>query len=218
MLVPVILNPQWSWITLKVITAWAFIFSKLTFVRYKIYGQDIQEVQKPYVFVSNHNSFLDAPALPLAIRGEFKALGKKELLEIPVFGWILRTVAVLVDRSDADSRKASIERMNKVFQRGTSVVVFPEGTTNKTDRPLTPFYDGAFRIAIENQAPILPMIILNSKALMPRRGFRNKPGTIQVHFLQPLETKGMNMDDLQALKMAVYDLMEKALIKLNNSI
>lgn len=218
MLLPVILNHRWSWMTLKVITVWAFIFSKLTFVHYKILDKDIQEDGKAYVYVCNHNSFLDAPALPLAIRGEFKALGKKELLDIPVFGWILQSVAVLVDRSDTESRKASIERMNKVFQRNISVVIFPEGTTNKTDYPLTPFYDGAFRIAIENQAPILPIVISNSKALMPRNGFRNKPGNILVRLLPPLETKGMEMEDLQQLKQEVFNLMEEALLGTNQSI
>lgn len=213
MLLPVIINRNWSWITLEVIRLWATIFSKLAFVRYQIYGKAIQEKEKAYVYVCNHNSFLDAPALPLAIRGEFKALGKKELLEIPVFGWILRSVAVLVDRSDAKSRKASVERMNKVFQKGISVVVFPEGTTNKTDKPLTPFYDGAFRIAIENQAPVLPLVILNSKKLMPREGFKNSPGTIEVHFLPPQETKGMTMENLQDLKGKVFKLMEEAILK-----
>ena len=84
-----------------------------------------------------------------------RPLGKKELLNIPVFGWILRSVAVLVDRSNPESRRKSVERLNKIFKRGISVIIFPEGTTNKTDKPLTPFYDGAFRIAIENQGPYL---------------------------------------------------------------
>lgn len=211
MLLPVILNRRWSWMTLEVIRLWAFLFSKFTFVHYRIYGKDIQERDKAYVYVCNHNSFLDAPALPLAISGEFKALGKKELLNIPVFGWILRSVAVLVDRSDAASRKASVERLNAVFKRGISIVVFPEGTTNKTAQPLTPFYDGAFRIAIENQAPIMPLVITNSKALMPREGFNNKPGIIGVHFLQPQETKGLTMEDLPSLKQKVFDMMWKAL-------
>lgn len=212
MLIPVIINRHWSWMTIEVIRLWAYIFSKLTFVRYKIHGKNLQQPNTAYVYVCNHNSFLDAPALPLALVGEFKALGKKELLNIPIFGWILRSVAVLVDRSDAASRKASVVRLNAVFKRGISIVVFPEGTTNKTDQPLTPFYDGAFRIAIENQAPIMPLVITNSRALMPREGFNNKPGVIGVHFLPPQNTEGLTMDDLPALKQKIFDMMWKALV------
>lgn len=211
MLLPVMVNRHWSWMTIEVIRLWAYIFSKLTFVHYRINGKELQKKDTAYVYVCNHNSFLDAPALPLAISGEFKALGKKELLNIPIFGWILRSVAVLVDRSDAASRKASVRRLNAVFKRGISIVVFPEGTTNKTDRPLTPFYDGAFRIAIENQAPIVPLVITNSRALMPREGFKNKPGTIGVQFLPPQETKGLTMEDLPALKQKVFNMMWEAL-------
>lgn len=213
MLLPVMVNRHWSWMTIEVIRLWAYIFSKLTFIQYKIHGKELQEHDKSYVYVCNHNSFLDAPALPLALIGEFKALGKKELLDIPILGWILRSVAVLVDRSDTASRKASIARLNAVFKRGISIVVFPEGTTNKTDQPLTPFYDGAYRIAIENQAPVMPLVITNSRALMPRQGFKNKPGTIGVRFLQPQETKGMTMEDLPVLKQKIFDMMWEALVE-----
>lgn len=213
MLLPVIINPAWSWMTLKVIKIWAFIFSLLTFVRFKIQGKRIPKKDKAYVYVSNHNSYLDAVALPLAIPGEFKSLGKKELLNIPVFGWILKSIAVLVDRSNVESRKESIERLAQSFKSGISIFIFPEGTTNKTDQPLTPFYDGAFRLAIENQAPVLPMVILNSKALMPRKGFNNQPGTVHIHFLEPVETTGMTMEEVPELKLRVYHLMENAILK-----
>lgn len=213
MLIPVIINPSWSWITLKVIKLWSFIFSKLIFVHYEIFGKNFPKNGRAYVYVANHNSFLDAPALTLSIPGEFKTLGKKELLRIPVFGWILKSIAVLVDRSSPESRKASIEGLTQYFKKGISIFIFPEGTTNKTDQPLTPFYDGAFRLAIENQAPVLPMVILNSKALMPRSGLQNKPGTINVYFLEPVETAGMTLEDVTALKLHIYNLMEKAIQK-----
>src|SRR5690606_37359070 len=115
---------------------WAFCFSKCAFVHYKIHNQTIPKRNQAYVYVSNHNSFLDSPALPLAIPGDFKALGKKELMEIPVFGWIIKTVAVMVDRSNAESRRASIERLHQIFRKGISVIIFPEGTINTTDKPL----------------------------------------------------------------------------------
>jgi len=213
MLLPVIINPKWSWMTLKVIKLWASIFSALTFVRFKVHSRNIPQKNRAYVYVCNHNSYLDGVAVPLAIPGEFKPLGKKELLDIPIFGWILKSIAVLVDRTSVESRKESIERLTKSFKRGTSILIFPEGTTNKTDQPLTPFYDGAFRLAIENRAPILPMVILNSKKLMPRNGFSNRPGTVDVHFLEPLETTGMTLEDMPALKLKVYHLMEDAILK-----
>src|SRR5690606_5158674 len=116
MLLPVIINPVWSWMTLNVIRIWASIFSALNFVRFNIHGKDIPQKDKAYVYVCNHSSYLDGVALPLAIPGEFKPLGKKELLKIPVFGWILKSIAVLVDRSSVESRRESVERLARSFK------------------------------------------------------------------------------------------------------
>lgn len=135
------------------------------------------------------------------------------MTKIPVFGWIIKYVAVLVDRSSPESRKESVMKLAEVLKKNISIFIFPEGTSNRTDKPLTPFYDGAFRIAIESQTPILPMVILNAKNLMPRDGFSNKPGTIKVVFGAVVATKGLTMQELPKLKQKVYTSMEKMILE-----
>jgi len=109
----------------------------------------------------------------MIIPGEKRPLAKKELLKIPVFGWIASSAAVIVDRSSGESRKKSMDRLKNILSNGTSILLFAEGTQNRSKEPLQPFKDGAFRIAIDAQEPILPMVVVGAGPLMP-------PGTIRI--------------------------------------
>src|SRR5688500_3370723 len=139
---------------------WSWIFSMLTFIRYDFYGRENFRKGQSYIYVSNHTSFLDIPGLWMITPGEKKPLAKKELLKIPVFGWIARSAAVIVDRSSGESRKKSMDKLKRILSSGTSILLFAEGTQNRSKEPLQPFKDGAFRIAIDTQQPILPMVVV----------------------------------------------------------
>jgi len=138
------------------------------------------------IYVSNHTSFLDIPGLSLAIPGQFRPLAKKELLKIPIFGWIVSAVTIVVDRSSPESRNRSLLQMKRLLQWGVPVLIFPEGTQNRTNELLQPFKDGAFRIALETQVPIIPVAIRGAGKLMPPGKFLVKPGHIQVDFGDPI--------------------------------
>ena len=103
------------------------------------------------------------------------ALGKKELSKIPFFGWLTSKWAIWVDRSSPESRKEGSEKLKQILSGGTSVLVAPEGTRNNTDEPLLPFRYGPFRLAIESQIPILPVIIHNAGKLMTRGSLFTHP-------------------------------------------
>ena len=216
LLLPLILSPAFlgeklrsvSFFGLKV---WATIFHTFTGVRYYAQGQEHLTRHAAYIYVSNHTSFLDVPALPLFMPGQFRPLGKKELLKIPVLGWIVKTVCVIVDRSNAQSRRESISKLRNLINRGTSIFIFPEGSMNRTDLLLRPFYDGAFRIAIETQTPILPMVIINAGNLFRPGTAYIKPGKIQVKFGEPVSTVGLELKDAPTLKQQVYQSMETML-------
>ena len=97
-----------------------------------------------------------------AIRKQhFRILGKSEMAKIPVFGFFYRNAVVMVDRSSAEKRARSVKILKSVIRKGISVVIAPEGTFNFTTKPLKEFYDGAFRIAIETQTPIKPILFLD---------------------------------------------------------
>lgn len=192
---------------------WGWIFCVLSFYRIKIQNKSVIDPKKAYIYVSNHNSYLDAVAIVLAIPGSFKPLGKIEMVKIPVFGIIYRRVVVMIDRASKESRAKSVEELKEDLARGQSILIFPEGTMNKSDKPLTDFYDGAFRLAIETQTPIAPMVIINARNLFPRADpLAARPGVITCIFDTPIEVSGLLADDLESLKGKVYNKME-ALIK-----
>ncbi len=192
---------------------WAMIFRTFTGVRYRTIGQERPNRHAAYIYVSNHTSFLDVPALPLFIPGQFRPLGKKELLKIPVLGWIIGTVCVIVDRSSSNSRNRSILALKQLIQRGVSVFIFPEGSMNRTEKPLRPFYDGAFRIAIETQTPVLPMVIINAGNLYRPGTAYVKPGEIKVKFGKPIAIDNLTAKDVPTLKQLTHQTMEAMLLE-----
>lgn len=119
----------------------------------------------------------------------------------------------MIDRSSKESREKSVAALKKDIAGGASVLIFPEGTMNKTAKPLGDFYDGAFRIAIETQTPLMPFVMLNNRKLLPRLNpLLARPGVITAIFITPVEVKGMTLDQLPELKQKVYDLMENAIL------
>ena len=196
---------------------WSWIFSMLTFIRYDFYGRENFRNGQSYIYVSNHTSFLDIPGLWMIIPGEKKPLAKKELLKIPVFGWIAKSAAVIVDRSSGESRKKSMEKLKSILSKGVSILLFAEGTQNRTKEPLQPFKDGAFRIAIDTQQPILPMVVVGAGPLMPPGTVRMKPGRIKVIVAPEIPTEGLTPSDQGKLKQETFDVMKGLVVKYSNA-
>ncbi|MBC7388502.1 MAG: 1-acyl-sn-glycerol-3-phosphate acyltransferase [Opitutaceae bacterium] len=193
---------------------WGFCFSSFCLVFYKIEGKENFNHQEAYIFACNHNSFLDGIAICLAIPNDFRPLGKVELLKIPVFGLMYKHVVILVNRNSMESKHKSMLTMVKKIKEGISILIFPEGTMNKGSDLLQPFMNGAFSLAIEVQRPIVPMIMHNSKKVMPRvPNYTLQPGIIKIKFLSPVSTSGLNKNDIDSLKSEVYLQIEKNLIK-----
>ncbi|MFT3680641.1 MAG: lysophospholipid acyltransferase family protein [Ferruginibacter sp.] len=184
-----------------------------------IYHTNIYEAPhdpgQQYVFVFNHLSFIDIPVLMKAIRRQhFRILGKAELAKVPIFGFIYRNAVVLVDRSDPEKRAKSVRQLKSVINKGISVVLAPEGTFNTTHRPLKEFYDGAFRIAIETQTPIKPILLLDCYDRLSYKSiFSLTPGRSRAVYLPEISVEGLTANDIPALKQKVYELMEEKLIQ-----
>jgi 1-acyl-sn-glycerol-3-phosphate acyltransferase len=210
-LIPGLFGPRAVAVTYFFMKAWSWVFSKLTFIRYRTFGREKIQSGVSYIYASNHTSFLDLPGIAMTIRGQFRPLAKKELLKLPVFGWITRVTCVVVDRSSPQSRKRSIDQLIKILKLGISILIFPEGTQNKSGEPLQPFHDGAFRIAIETQQPILPMVVLNAGKLMPPKRLFLQPGLIRIYVGEPIPTAGMTVNEVPELKEKIRLLMLKIL-------
>jgi 1-acyl-sn-glycerol-3-phosphate acyltransferase len=211
-IIPFLIGGKASWIGGKFLWLWSWIFSKLTFILYDFYGTENFRKGQSYIYVSNHTSFLDIPGLWMIIPGEKRPLAKKELLKIPVFGWIARSAAVIVDRSSGESRKKSMDKLKKILSDGTSILLFAEGTQNRSKELLQPFKDGAFRIAIDTQQPILPMVVVGAGPLMPPGTIRMRPGRVKVIVGKEIPTMGCTFEDQQVLKKKTFDAMTRLII------
>jgi 1-acyl-sn-glycerol-3-phosphate acyltransferase len=150
---------------------WADLWFPLIFIFHKKIYEAPHDKKRSYIFVSNHISYLDAAILVKAYRQPVRPLGRIELSKVPVFGFIYRNAIVTVDRSNPDNRGKSIQILKSIIRKGISVVVFPEGTFNMTDQPLKGFYDGAFRVAIETQTPVKPVLFLDAYSRMHYKAF-----------------------------------------------
>jgi 1-acyl-sn-glycerol-3-phosphate acyltransferase len=186
---------------------WSWIFSLLTFIRYKFYGTENFRKGQSYIYVSNHTSYLDIPGLTILLPGQFRPLAKKELLKIPIFGWIAKSAAIIVDRSSPESRKRSIDQLKAFLKAGISILIFAEGTQNRTDRILQPFHDGAFRIAVDTQQPILPIVVIGAGRLMPPGTINLKPGLIRIYAGKEIPTVGLTVSEMKELKQRTVDVM-----------
>lgn len=203
---PFLFGRRFSWIGYKFLWIWSLIFSWLTFIRYEFHGRENFRKGQSYIYVSNHTSFLDLPGIRLLIPGEFRPLAKKELLKIPVFGLIARGATVIVDRSDRESKHKSLDRLKKILSDGISILLFAEGTQNRSKEILQPFKDGAFRLAIDTQMPVLPLVVIGAGKLMPPGTINLRPGLIKI-IVAP-EIPIADQADVSRLKQQTFEVMK----------
>jgi 1-acyl-sn-glycerol-3-phosphate acyltransferase len=203
---PFLFGNRISWIGYSFLAIWSWVFSMLTFIRYEFHGKENFRKGQSYIYVSNHTSFLDLPGLAMLIPGEFRPLAKKELLRIPVFGLIARGATVIVDRSSGESRKRSLDKLKKTLAEGISILLFAEGTQNRSKEILQPFKDGAFRLAIDTQMPVLPMVVIGAGPLMPPGTINLRPGLIKIIVGPEISTA--RMTETMALKNHTFEVMK----------
>jgi 1-acyl-sn-glycerol-3-phosphate acyltransferase len=163
------------------------------------------------IYVFNHSSYIDIPIMMKTFRNEnIRVLAKAELAKVPIFGFIYRSAAVMVDRSSKEARFKSVQELKKILAKNISIVLSPEGTFNTTSKPLKEFYDGAFKIAVETNTPIQPVLFLDALDRLHHRSLLSfNPGKSRAVFL-PEILPGTNAD---LLKQQVYQTMEKELIQ-----
>lgn len=168
---------------------------------------------KAYVFVFNHTSYMDIPVIMKSIRKQpFRVLGKAEMAKIPIFGLLYRLCVIMVRRDSPEHRAASVQELTWFLKQGISVVIAPEGTFNMSNQPLKSFYDGAFRVAITTQTPIVPMLFLDALDRMHYDSvFAMTPGKSRTVFLPPVSVEGLTEDDIPALRDHVYQVMDAGL-------
>ncbi|HMK04777.1 MAG TPA: lysophospholipid acyltransferase family protein [Ferruginibacter sp.] len=199
--------------TYKLCRIWAEFVLLMLGIFHKTIFEAPHDRNKQYVFVFNHISFLDIPVLLKSIRGQhIRVLGKAEMAKIPIFGFLYRNTAVMVERDSPEKRTRSVMQLKSVIKKGISIVIAPEGTFNMTNKPLKEFFDGAFRIAIETKTPIKPILFLDTYDRMHYNSiFSLTPGKSRTIYLDEVNVDGLTINDIAFLREKVYRIMEEAL-------
>ncbi|MFI8377848.1 lysophospholipid acyltransferase family protein [Leeuwenhoekiella sp. NPDC079379] len=169
---------------------------------------------KSYMFVANHTSMADIMLMLHVARNPFVFVGKKELARFPLFGYFYKQTCILVDRGDAKSRMAVFESAQRRLKQGLSICIFPEGgVPDDLSVVLDTFKDGAFRLAIDHQVPIVPMVFYDNKKRFSYDFFTGTPGKMRVKILPFIETKGKEAKDRRELRDQTYRAIHKELLQ-----
>ena len=199
-----------------VCSIWADLWLFSIGIFHKNLYESPHDKSKQYIFVANHLSYFDAPVIVKTVRQPVRVLGRSEMSGLPFFGFIYRNAIVTVNRSSPEHRARSVRVLKSVLRKGISIFIFPEGTLNETRQPLKEFYDGAFRIAIETQTPIKPILFLDSYNRLSYESLLSlSPGRSRSVFLKEISVKGLQTKDVNTLKQEVFSLMEQKLIEYN---
>ena len=167
---------------------------------------------KSYLLIANHASYIDPFLMLRSWKTPFVFVGKKELVQIPVFGFIYKRAAIMVDRSDKKSRFAVYGLANKVLEDGYSVCIFPEKDYEDESILLNEFKKGAFKLAIAHQLPILPMVFYDPKRMFPWYTAYGFPGAMRVEIHPPFETAGMTEESIPVLQQKAHDFIKEKLL------
>ncbi len=177
---------------------WMFIYLNLIGCPLRIKGKEQFKKGTNYVVVCNHNSLMDVPVSTPFMPRPNKTIAKKSFTKVPIFGWIYTFGSVLVDRNSDASRRKSYEEMKRMLAIGLDMVIYPEGTRNRTKDPLKKFYDGAFKLAVDTGKPMLPAILFHTKKVLPaHKFFYLYPHKLEMHFLPAVSTENITSEELK---------------------
>lgn len=186
---------------------WGRTLLAVMLVRVTTEGVDLIDAEDgAYVLVSNHLSAVDIPICMATAPVPFSFLAKKEVDKLPIIGYLARHMHVYVDRKSKESRRSTAAQMEAHIHAGHSIHIYAEGTRNKSNELLQDFYDGAFRLAIATQRPIVTLTICGSDRISsPKKPFLGAPASVHCIWETAIPTVGMTQEDLPRLKAMAYD-------------
>lgn len=193
----------------KLRRSWARATFLLTGMRCKVEGGKDIDLTRTYVIVANHTSHLDIPALSLAVPAYFGFLAKAELSDIPLLRIFFKTIDIEVERDRPEGGAKSYKLSVQALKSGKSLVIFPEGGIFGNPLVVNPFKEGAFKLALRQKAPILPVGLPDTHKRLPDEAKRGKPGRIHVILHDPIETTSLTDADIPALMEEIRGMFQK---------
>ncbi|MBD0823405.1 lysophospholipid acyltransferase family protein [Aestuariibaculum marinum] len=194
-----ILKEKWYPFFFKLARIWAkFILIGMGFY-FKIEREQTPEYGKSYMLIANHTSMADIMLMLVTVSNPFVFVGKKELANIPLFGFFYKRTCILVDRNSAKSRQAVFLRAQRRLKSGLSICIFPEGGVPEEDILLDDFKDGAFRLAINHDIPVVPITFADNKKRFSYTFFSGGPGIMRVKIHSFLPTEHLQVEHTKTL-------------------
>ena len=201
----------------RIARVWAkFILIGMGF-NYKIERKQTPEKGKSYMFIANHTSMADIMLMLVSVKNPFVFVGKKELAKIPLFGFFYKRTCILVDRNSPKSRQAVFLRAQRRLKTGVSICIFPEGGVPEEHIELDQFKDGAFRLAINHQIPIVPITFADNKKRFSYTFFSGSPGKMRVKIHKFIATQGLTINDTRSLSNSAHQIIFEQLRDFNVS-
>jgi 1-acyl-sn-glycerol-3-phosphate acyltransferase len=188
----------------RVARIWAKTLLAVSFIRVRAEGLEKLDPHASYVFVSNHGSFMDIPAILSQVPNQFRFFAKKSLYRIPFLGTHLKRAGHLpVDRSSARASLKSMSEGAKIITgRGISMLLFPEG--GRSAKGLREFKEGAVYIAIKAGVPVVPMAVVGMRDLLPMGSGHIRSGAVVLRIGDPIATRGLKLGDREELTQRLY--------------
>jgi 1-acyl-sn-glycerol-3-phosphate acyltransferase len=202
----------------KIARFWAkFILFGMGFY-YKIEREQELVKGQSYMLVANHTSMTDVMLMLAVVKDNpFVFVGKKELAKVPIFGFFFKRVCIMVDRGSSKSRFRVFELAQKRLNQGLSICIFPEGGVPEDESiVLDTFKDGAFRLAIEHQIPIVPITFVDNKKRFSFTFLSGSTGRMRVKMHSFIETKGLKLEDKGKVREQVRSVILKQLESYNS--
>jgi len=160
------------------------------------------------MIVANHTSMTDIMLMLYCVKNPFVFVGKKELAKTPIFGFFYKRTCILVDRNSQRSRKEVFDLAHARLRGGTSICIFPEGGVPEDESVLLDeFKDGAFRLAIDHQIPILPLAFFDNKKRFSYTFFSGSPGRMRAHIHKEILTKGLTQENKKELRIKIREVI-----------
>lgn len=212
------LTEKWYPYFFRVARVWSKIILFGMGFPYRVKQEAQLEKNSSYIFIANHTSMTDIMLMFVIIKDNpFVFVGKKELAKIPIFGFFYKRTSILVDRQNTKSRQQVFNKAQARLNKGRSICIFPEGgVPDNTALVLDKFKDGAFRLAIDHQIPIVPITFFDNKKRFPYDFFKGGPGIMRAHIHPVIPTAGLDHNQKKQIKEQAHELILQSLLKDQN--
>ena len=175
------------------------------------------DYNEQFIYCSNHTSTLDVVMMFALSKKPIAFIGKKSLSKMPFFGYYYKSTNVLVDRSNLRNAYAAYQKAGEKINAGQNMAIYPEGGIPNENIRLAKFKNGPFKLAIEQKVKIIPITFGDNKKIFPGSFLKGRPGIARLTIHKPVETNGMNEEDINKLKTHIFELIDSKLIEYENA-